>query len=310
MTAQFLTVLVLVLLICAAAVALVLDARQRRMDRQIEVVLSTSASASAPSIRRARLADRGLFLHRLAKYKPGITYVIRPVYVLLAGVVAATAVFYANSMFGYPLLYVTVAAVIVALTVVRGLFGWQRHRLANQLFRQLPDTIEMVTGAVRSGLPVGEAFRTIAREMPQPTAGQFAAVCDELSLGRSLEEALEGVYRRTEVAEYGFFSVTLAVQAKAGGSLSETLQILGDTVRQRVGLADRAKALAGEVIFSSRALSASPLIVGGVMYLISPQLVDLLFTDPTGKRLLAYAGASVLTGTLVIRWMVRRNTTL
>jgi tight adherence protein B len=39
-------------------------------------------------------------------------------------------------------------------------------------------------------------------------------------------------------------------------------------------------------------------------------MVDLLFTDPTGKKLLAFAGATVLTGTLVIRWMVRRSTTL
>ena len=81
-------------------------------------------------------------------------------------------------------------------------------------------------------------------------------------------------------------------------------------MRQRVALAARAKALAGEVIFSARALSVAPLIVGGLLYLISPMTVDLLFTDPTGKKLLAYAAASVLLGTLVIRWMVRRNTAL
>jgi tight adherence protein B len=310
MTAQFFIILALLLLVCAAAVALVLDSRQRRIDRQIDAALATSTSVSAPSIRRAKKATKGLLLHRLANYKSGISYSIHPVYVLLAGAVAAMAVFYTNSIFGYSLPIVSLVAVIVALMVVRGLFGWQRRRLANQLFRQLPDVISMVTSAVRSGLPVGEAFRTIARELPEPTAGQFAIICNELSLGRPLEEAMEDVYRRTEVAEYGFFSVTLAVQTKAGGSLCETLQTLGDTVRQRVALADRAKALAGEVIFSSRALSVSPLVIGGVMYLVSPRLVDLLFTDPTGRKLLAYAGASVLMGTLVIRWMVRRNTTL
>ena len=198
----------------------------------------------------------------------------------------------------------------MAVMVVRGLFGWQRRRLANQLFRQLPDTIELVISTVRSGLPVQEAFRTISREMPQPTAGQFAIVCSELSLGRPPEEAIEAVYRRTQVAEYGIFAVTLAVQMKSGGSLSETLQTLGDTVRQRVALAARAKALAGEVIFSSRALSCAPLVVGGILYTISPQSVDQLFYDPTGNMLLAYAIASVLVGHLVIRWMIRRETAL
>ena len=215
---------------------------------------------------------------------------------LLAGAIAAAAIFYANSLVEFPTLHASLAAVVVAVMVVRGLFGWQRRRLADQLFRQLPDTIEMVTSAVRSGLPVNEAFRAVSREMPQPTAGQFAILCSELALGRPPEEAMEGVYQRTQVPEYGFFAVTLGVQLKSGGGLAETLQTLGDTVRQRVALAARAKALAGEVIFSARALSVAPLIVGGLLYLISPVTVDLLFTDPTGRKLLAYAAASVLLG--------------
>ena len=167
-----------------------------------------------------------------------------------------------------------------------------------------------MTSTVRSGLPVHEAFRTIAREMPQPTAGQFAIVCSEVNLGRPPEEAVEAVYRRTQVAEYAMFAVTLAVQLKSGGSLAETLQTLGDTVSQRVALAARAKALAGEVIFSSRALTVSPLIAGALLYAANPQNVDLLFSDPTGNKLLAYAVASVLIGHLVISWMVRRETEL
>src|SRR6266481_1160271 len=307
---DFLTIIVLVLVICAATMSLWLDGRERRFDGQLAIALPTSHSASMPSIRRLETASRWQLLHRLANYRATIAYVWHPAYVLLAGVIAAAAIFYANSLLNFPILYVSLAAAIVAIMVVRGLFGWQQHRLANQLFRQLPDTIELVTSTVRSGLPVNEAFRTIAREMPQPTAGQFAIVCSELSLGRPPEEAVEAVYLRTRVAEYGMFAVTLAVQLKSGGSLAETLQTLGDTVRQRVALAARAKALAGEVIFSSRALTISPLVGGGVLYAANPQTVDLLFYDPTGRTLLAYAVASVIIGSLVIRWMIRRETVI
>jgi tight adherence protein B len=310
MTQQSLIIVVLLLLICAAVMTLLFEARQRRIDRQVAIALSTAQTQSTPSIRRATLESKWLFVHRLANYKAGITYDWRPEYVLIAGVVAAATVFYANSLLGFSILSVSLVAVIVAMMVVRGLFGFQRRRLANQLFRQLPDAIEMVTSTVRSGLPVNEAFRTVSREMPQPTAGQFATVCSELVLGRPPEEAIEGVYRRTQVAEYGFFAVTLAVQMKSGGGLTETLQTLGDTVRQRVALAARAKALAGEVIFSSRALSLAPIIMGALLYWLNPQSIDLLFYDPTGRKLLAYAGASVLVGTLVIRWMVRKGTAL
>jgi len=295
MMPQFLIILVLLLLICAAALTLLLDARQRRIDRQLAIALPTSHSASLPSIRRLQAESGWPFLHRLANYKAGIAYDWHPAYVLLAGVIAAAAIFYANSLLEFSTLYMSLAAAIAAIKVVRGLFGWQQRRFTNQLFRQLPDTIELVTSTVRSGLPVNEAFRT---------------VCSELSLGRPPEEAVEDVYRRTQVAEYGIFAVTLAVQMKSGGSLTETLQTLGDTVRQRVALAARAKALAAEVIFSSKALSCAPVIIGGLMYWLSPESIDLLFYDPTGRTLLAYAIASVIIGSLVIRWMIRKETAL
>ncbi|QQN65080.1 type II secretion system F family protein [Bradyrhizobium diazoefficiens] len=310
MMLEFLTTSDLVLLVCAAAMTLWLDARQRRIDRQVTIALPVSDSANLPSIRRLETGSRWQVLFRIVSYEAGVAYAWHPAYVLFAGVIAAAAILYANSVLKVSDLYAFAAAVIVAIMVVRGLFGWQRHRLASQLFRQLPDTIQLVTSTVRSGLPVTEAFRTIAREMPQPTAGQFAIVCSEVSMGRPPEETIEAVYRRTQVAEYGIFAVTLAVQLKSGGSLTETLQTLGDTVRQRVALAARAKALAGEVIFSSRALSLSPIIVGGLLYAINPVTVDLLIYDPTGNRLLAYAAASVIIGSLVIRWMVRRETEL
>jgi tight adherence protein B len=281
------------------------------MDRQLEVALPTSHSASLPSIRRLQAGSRWRFVHRLINYNAEIPYSWRPAYVLVAGVIAAAAIFYANSsLLKFPMAYVYLAAATVAILVVRGLFGWQQRLFANQLFRQLPDTIQLVTSTVRSGLPVHEAFQTIAREMPQPTAGQFAIVCSELRMGRPPEEAVEAVYRRTQVAEYAMFAVTLAVQMKSGGSLAETLQTLGDTVRQRVALAARAKALAAEVIFSSRALSVAPVIVGGILYAINPQSVDLLLYDSTGNKLLAYAVVSVIAGHFVIREMIRRETAL
>jgi tight adherence protein B len=307
---ESLIIIVLVLVMCAAAETLWLDRRQKRFDRQLAIALPSSHPASLPSIRRLEAGSRWLFLHRLANYRAGIAYQWQPVYVLLAAVIAAAAIFYANTVLGFSTLYVSIAAAIVGIMVLRGLFGWQQRRLANKLFRQLPDTIQLVTSTVRSGLPVNEAFRTIAREMPQPTAEQFAIVCSEVTLGRPPEEAIEDVYRRTQVAEYGIFAMTLAVQLKSGGSLSETLQTLGDTVSQRVAMAARAKALAGEVIFSSRALSCAPLIVGGVLYWVNPQSVDLLFSDPTGNMLLAYAVASVIIGHLVISWMIKRETGL
>src|SRR5437899_995820 len=97
---QYLTILVLVLLICAAAISLWLDARQKRIDRQVAIALPTSHSASLPSIRRSETESWGLSLHRLANYRAGIPYAWHPAYVLVAGVIAAAAILYVNSLLG------------------------------------------------------------------------------------------------------------------------------------------------------------------------------------------------------------------
>ena len=255
------------------------------------------------------MKSRWRFLYRIANYRPGITHNIRPEFVIFGGIMAAVTIFYANSFVGLTFAKVCLAAILVGFAVVRGLFGWQQRLMANRLFQQLPDAIELVRSTVQSGLPVNDAFQVIAESMPEPTAGQFAIACDEMRLGKSPDEALDGVYHRVGVSEYAIFAVALAVQTRSGGRLTETIQTLGDQVRQRVTMAARAKAMAGEVIFSARALSASPVIIGGFLYWVNPQIVDLLFTDLTGKMLLAYAIASVIVGTLVIRWMVRKGTT-
>jgi tight adherence protein B len=227
-----------------------------------------------------------------------------------ANVTAAT-LFYANSVsLELPFYAIVPIAIVGAVIVVRALFSWQQRRFSGALVRQLPDAIQMVTSAVQAGLPVNAAFQTIAEKMPQPTAGQFVIIVGEMDLGKSAEDALDGVHQRTGLAEYGMFAVTLAVQMKSGGRLSETLQTLGETVRQRVALAARAKAMAGEVIFSARALSVAPFLIGGLFYWINPRIVDLLFTDRTGRFLLTYAVCSVLTGIFVIYWMIRRETTI
>src|SRR5215467_9287523 len=101
---EFLIPIVLLLLICAAGMTLLLDARQRRIDRQLEIALPASQSATLLSIRRLQVESRWLFLHRLANYRAGIAYDLRPVYVLLAGVVAAAGLFYANILLGFSIL--------------------------------------------------------------------------------------------------------------------------------------------------------------------------------------------------------------
>jgi tight adherence protein B len=133
---------------------------------------------------------------------------------------------------------------------------------------------------------------------------------DEIALGRPAEEALLNVHHRTHVMEFAIFSVTLAVQSKAGGRLAETVQTLADTVRQRVALAGRAKALAGEAKLSARVLASLPFLAALGLYLGRPDSLSPLFNDPRGRVLLSVGIVSLVLGILTMRRMIRTGTTV
>jgi tight adherence protein B len=306
------TVMLLVAVFCLSVIVLKLDARQKRVDRQVASALSLKDQPddfASQSVQLQRQVAGSKVLRILLNYErdaPHNWRVSRMVAIGLGVVLTVTTL----GCLLVPLWLAVIAGTVSGCVAVRGIFGWQRHRYANRLLRQLPDAIELVISVIRAGLPIAEAFHSLVREMPTPTRDQFALVAHEMALGRPPEEALRSVYDRTHVAEYAMFSVTLAVQNKSGGRLAETLQILGDTVRQRVTLAGRAMALAGEAKLSARVLASIPFIAGLGLYIERPESLDPLFHDPRGHILFAFGLTTLALGILTMRRMIRKGTTV
>ena len=189
----------------------------------------------------------------------------------------------------------------------RSLFHWWDRRYADRLFRQFPDALSMIIRAVRIGIPVTEAVHNLAREGPQPTAGEFKSVSDQITLGVPLDEALARIANRSDLREYRFFATALTLQKEAGGGLTETLENLADVIRRRVALRARGRALTSEANTSSAILGAMPLVTGGALWLISPEYVYFLFDDPSGQRVLAIAVLLLGIGFGSIRYLIRRT---
>jgi tight adherence protein B len=222
----------------------------------------------------------------------------------IAAAIAASLLLQTLVSFGLAL----AGGVSAGLVLTRTLFGWQRDRYADRLLRQLPDMLQIVMSVVRAGLPVSEAFRIVAREMPEPTCSEFALVAEELALGHSADIALLGVHRRTGVSEFAIFSVTLSVQAKSGGGLVETIQNLADTLRERIALSGRATALSGEARLSSQILTAFPFVMAAALSVLHPGFFSPLLGDPRGRMLLAFALLCLVVGNIVMRMMIKKGT--
>jgi tight adherence protein B len=165
----------------------------------------------------------------------------------------------------------------------------------------------MIVRAVRVGVPVGEAIHIIAHEQPQPTAGEFERLANQLSIGEPLDQAIMSMARHAELAEYRFFAIALTLQSKAGGALSGTLENLADMIRKRIAVKERAHALASEARMSIYVLTGLPVVVGGAMMFLNPSYITLLITEPLGNKLLIAAVMMLLTGVGVMQFIVKKS---
>jgi tight adherence protein B len=316
MMVMFTIVAILIATMSLCVFALREGARQSRVNRQVAVAMAIDdpAEAPRPSVQPIHLARRrsgilDALLRVLLNYTYDAPYHWPLSTMAALGLGVATATVLLGSLM-YPLWIMGPTAVLDGCLAVRLLSGWQRRRYANQMLRQLPDAIEIMISAVRAGLPVSEAFNIIVNEMPAPSKGEFRLVTSELELGRTADEAIRMISDRTGIAEYAILAVTLAVQSKSGGRLAQTLQVLADTMRQRIALAGRAKALAGEATLSARVLASLPVLAGGVMYFERPDSMVLLFNDPRGQILFGIGVVSLCLGILTMRTMIRKGTTV
>lgn len=185
-------------------------------------------------------------------------------------------------------------------------YGWLDARRVEILFQQFPDALGMVTRAVRVGIPVSEAIRSVAREAPKETAAEFKRIGDRLSIGQPMEQALAETAQRNNVPEYRFFATALALQNQTGGALGETLENLAEVIRKRVALKERGYALAAEARTSAGILAALPFFTCAVLAVMSPAYVAMLFEDAGGRRILAAAIGLLLLGIAIMRSMIRR----
>jgi tight adherence protein B len=196
---------------------------------------------------------------------------------------------------------------VFAVILSRNVFGLYQRRHQKRLYEQIPDTLSMIIRAVRAGLPVVEALRSVGNDAPLPTAQEFRLLNNDLAVGTPLDDALISLSLRTGMQEYRFFAVTLGLQAQTGGNLAETLENLADVVRKRVALRARALALAAEARMTANVLIALPFVTCIALALVAPDYLTVLFAKPQGRMMLLVAVGLLMSGVVAMRTIIHRS---
>jgi len=176
-----------------------------------------------------------------------------------------------------------------------------RARRMAKFEENLPDAIDLFTRTMRAGHNIHSGLETISTETSDPIKKEFKKVMEELALGSQIETTLHNLGERVPIIDLKFFITGLILQRQTGANMVAVLENLSTLIRERLNMAAKMKAHTAQQRFSAGLLCTMPLVVGLGFWVLKPEYIRLLWTDPIGSKFLTYAIISEIVGILVIR---------
>jgi tight adherence protein B len=245
--------------------------------------------------RRASLEDR---LELAGVATPVTTIVLRVVIVAALALLLGAGVAVVRPSF----LAWVMPAVLAVFTVLGARYLLER-RIAKRraaFADQLDDTLSLVASGLRAGHSLPRAMDAVAQEADSPTAEEFARILNQHRLGRDLGEALQLSAERMTSDDLAWVAQAVAIHREVGGNLSEVLDHVGETIRERNQIRRQVATLSAEGRISANVLIALPILIAIILAVVSPTYITALITSPIGLLLI---GASLVLFAVGIIWL-------
>lgn len=271
-----------------ATVANTPEARRKQIMTQLQEAERRERKARMSM--SARLAHAGLSLKVQTFY-------------IICGVLGVVALLF-SLLFGMNIVVALCISLIVSLGLPRWIIGFLAKKRLAKFSLEFPNAVDVIVRGIKSGLPVHECFKIIARESPAPLGPEFQRLVEGLGVGMTLEQSLDRMYARIPTPELRFFAIVIAIQQKTGGNLAEALGNLSSVLRARRMMGEKIKALSSEAIASAGIIGSLPPVVMLLVSLTTPAYMATLFTDPRGNFVLLIAVMLMSLGIFVMKRMI------
>ncbi len=184
------------------------------------------------------------------------------------------------------------------------LLSFLKKRRENRFLHTFPDAVDVIVRGIKAGLPLLDSLRVIAAEAPEPVRSEFKSILETQTVGIPLGEACQKLFERMPVAEANFFGIVIAIQQKAGGNLSEALGNLSRVLRDRKKMKAKIQAMSMEAKASAMIIGSLPIAVGFLVFVTSPNYIELLWTHPLGQFMIMGSAMWMSMGVLVMKKMI------
>src|SRR5512143_757055 len=142
---------------------------------------------------------------------------------------------------------------------------------------QLGDMLNLMVNGLRAGYSTMQAMEAVSRELPTPISDEFHRVVQEMQIGIPMEKALDNLLRRIPSDDLDFVVTAINVQREVGGNLSEILDTISFTIRERVRIKGEIRVMTAQVRSSGIVLSLIPVFLTIALWFISPEYIGSFF---------------------------------
>jgi tight adherence protein B len=219
------------------------------------------------------------------------------------------AVILGTLLLGWALVTATSSAFAAPLALVFPVlaFGGIRYLAERQrrtFDEQLPDNLTVIASALRAGHTFVGALRIMLEDAPQPTRREIARALSDEALGLPLADSLAAVSDRMRSLDFHHVTLVATLQRDTGGNTAEVIDVVTDTVRDRLDLRRLVRTLTAQGRLAGGVLSTMPVLVLLAVSLINPSYTRPLFHTTVGVILLVVGIIMIIAGTLAIRRIV------
>lgn len=271
-----------------------------------------AAAANTPEARRKQImkqlqeserASRKARVSLAGKLKQAGLSTSLKTFWIISGVLGVVALLLAL-LFSGNILIALGAGVIFGLGLPRWVVGFLGKRRMKKFSSHFADAVDVIVRGIKSGLPVHDCFKIIARESPAPLGPEFQILVEGMGVGLTLPQALEKMYERMPTPELKFFTIVIGIQQKTGGNLAEALGNLSTVLRARKMMGEKIKALSSEATASAGIIGSLPPAVMILVSITTPAYMGKLFTEPRGQFMLLIAVLMMSMGVFVMKRMI------
>jgi len=222
---------------------------------------------------------------------------------LVVGTIAATALvfLFLDLLTGSP--WWALLALLVPLGV-REFVSRKLSRRRKAFAEQLPDSLQVISAALRSGQSFAGALAVVVESSADPMKSEMQRVVADEALGVPLEQAVAVVVKRMDSRDLEQVALVAQLQRDAGGNAAEVVDRVAETIRERFELRRLINTLTIQGRISRWIVSLLPVALLLLLSVINPHYLHPLVAHTAGKALLVFAAVLVVSGSYVIKKIV------